>query len=100
MIERYVFIKLTEEHATDQGRADVVEQARLVFPGFAGVKAVTVGVPADHGAQVWDVSIVVRFDSVKATEAYQVDPGHRKFVDEFLAPRKQVLKAWSFDVGA
>ena len=31
-------------------------------------------------------------------DAYRAHPEHRRFVDEFVAPRCEVRKAWSFEV--
>lgn len=99
MVERYVFIKLDDEHATDEGRAEVAEHARRALRNLDGVTAVTVGVPADEPAiRSWDLSIVVRFAKLADIDTYRVHPDHRAFVDEFLAPRMAVIKAWNFTV--
>jgi hypothetical protein len=99
MIERYVFIKLRDEHATDAGRAEVVAEAERLFPGLPGVVSVRVGLPADaRAAKAWDVSLVVEFARRDEVAAYQDHPDHRRFVDAFLAPRVAVIKAWSMDV--
>jgi hypothetical protein len=97
MIERYHFLKLRPEHATPAGRAEVVARCRAVLPGIPGVRSVVVGAPADaEAAQAWDVSIVVRFADLAAVGPYRADPDHRRFVDEFLAPRVEGKKAWNF----
>jgi hypothetical protein len=100
MVERYVFLKLNDEHATAEGRAAVAAHAREVLPKIPGVDAVTVGVPADdRSAASWDISIVVRFASAGDVEPYRVHPDHRSFVDDYLAPKMVIVKAWNFDVG-
>ena len=99
MIERYVFIRLDEQHATQQGRAEVVTRTREVLPKLPGVVSVTVGTPADDSsAGAWDISIVVRFQRVEEIAGYSQHPDHRVYVDEFLAPRMKVIKAWNFEV--
>ncbi|MDH5671747.1 MAG: Dabb family protein [Myxococcales bacterium] len=98
MIERYVFLKLTEAAATPEGRRQVAERARELGQ-VAGVASLHVGLPADAAADgAWDVSLRVCFESTEALERYREDALHRRFVDEYLTPRLQVLKAWSFEV--
>lgn len=100
MIERYIFVKLDDAHATDEGRAEVVERSRSVIAALPGVAAVVVGTPADdRSAKAWDISIAVRFASAEDIEPYRVHPDHRAFVDEFLKPRMAAIKAWNFDLG-
>jgi len=99
MIERYVFIKLNADHATDAGRAAVAAHSREIFPTIPGVVGVRVGVPADEAAlRSWDISIAVQFASTDDVEPYRQHPIHLAYVNEYLAARKEVLKAWSFDV--
>jgi len=98
MVERYVFIKLRQEHASDAGRAEVAERSRALA-SIAGVTSVRVGLPADEAASgSWDVSIVLSFEKLEDIEPYRTHPDHRSFVDEFLAPRMEVIKAWNFQV--
>lgn len=97
MIERYIFIRLDDQHATDQGRAEVVARTREVLPALPGVVSATVGTPADDSsAGAWDIGIVVRFERVEDIPGYSQHPDHRAYVDEFLAPRMKVIKAWNF----
>ena len=99
MIERYVFLKLKDAHSTSAGRREVIEHTREALPKIPGVRGVAVGEPADgHAVASWDVSIVVRFDKIEDVEPYRVHPDHRAYVDEFLKPRLEVIKAWNFDV--
>ncbi len=99
MIERYVFIKLKDEHSSREARQEVIEHSRAVLPKVPGVVAVRVGEPADgHAVAAWDVSIVVTFGAIEDVEPYRAHPDHRAYVDEFLKPRMAVIKAWNFDV--
>lgn len=99
MIERIILIKLNDEYATPEGRAEVVADTRKAFTNLPGVQRLAVGVPADaHAAKGWDLSIVLGFNSMADVEAYHVDPLHRAYVDDYLAPRLEVLKAWNFAV--
>jgi hypothetical protein len=98
MIERYVFIKLKPEHATDQGRAEVRARSQALA-ALPGVRGLAVGTPADASAlAAWDVSLVVRFDSLADVERYLDDPGHEAYYEGFLLPRLQVIKYWNFEV--
>ena len=47
MIDRYVFIKLDQEHATLAGRSEVVDETRTKLANLPGVVGLTVGTPAD-----------------------------------------------------
>ena len=96
MIERYVFIKLNDEHATAGGRDEVAAMAERVLPRLPGVVSVRIATPADaHAAGAWDLSLAVDFATVADADAYRAHPDHRRFVDEFLAPRLAVIKAWN-----
>jgi stress responsive alpha/beta barrel protein len=99
MIERYVFFKLQDAYANPAARAEVAERTRQALGALAGVRGVTVGIPADAAAEAaWDVSVVVRFDTLAAADAYRVDPEHERFTVDYLRPRMAVVKAWNFEV--
>ena len=100
MIERYVMVKLADAWSNPDGRAAVATETRARLSEVPGVRAVTVGVPADEKSEVWDVSIAVRFDDLDAMATYIADPLHRKYVDEYLSPKLAVVKAWNFEVPA
>jgi hypothetical protein len=98
MIERVHLLKLTAEHATPRGRREIVDRALAVLPGVPGVLGVRAGSPSDpESAKSWDIMIVVRFQSMRDIDPYRGHPEHRRFVDEFLAPRTEVKKGWNFD---
>ena len=99
MIERIVLIKLVDAHATPDGRAEVVRRTRDALPGLPGVRAVTVGIPTDEERESrWDICIRVRFTDIEDVEPYLLNPDHRAYVDDFLKPRMEVIKAWNFRV--
>ena len=92
MIERVQLLKLKAEHATPEGRADVVEYALAVLAGLPGVYA-------DASAlKSWDVFIGLRFAALADVGPFSAHAEHRRFVDEFLGPRVEVEKAWSFEI--
>lgn len=99
MIERYVFFKLQDAYANPTARAEVARRTEQALGALKGVRSVTVGLPADAAAQgAWDVSVVVRFDTLSDADAYRVDPQHERFTVEYLRPRMAVVKAWNFEV--
>ncbi len=100
MIQRMVFIKFAESHATPEIREAVAREARALFPTFTGVHEARIGVPADDDALVWDLCISVRCPNLDAVTAYLADPQHRQWVDDVLRPRAEVIKRWNFDLGA
>ena len=97
MIERIVLFKLKEEYCNDAARAEFAERTRTDLSALPQVRSVTVGVPADEASEAsWDISIVVRFDSMQDVQQYIVDPAHRTYVDHYAAPQIEVRKAWNF----
>src|SRR5262245_55058241 len=98
MVERYVFVKLKAEHATDAMRAQIRARSRELA-NVPGVRGVVVGTPADAGAlHAWDLSLTVRFDTLADVERYLDHPEHEKYYEGFLEPMVQVIKAWNFGV--
>lgn len=99
MIERFAFVKLTPEHATDASRRVLAREAMETLRPLPGVLGLTVGVPADEdAAKAWDLCVNVRFATPADAAAYRAHPVHRRFVDEVIAPRSAARKGWTFDV--
>ena len=42
--------------------------------------------------------MIERYISMADIEPYRVHPDHRAYVDEFLKPRMEIIKAWNFEV--
>lgn len=71
------------------------DQAKLI-EGLNTLKHIThirdmhIGVPADTNREVidrsYDVSLLLLFDSIVAEEAYQFDPTHIIFAEEYAKP--------------
>ena len=99
MIERFAFVKLVPEHATDASRRALAREASETLRPLPGVLALTVGVPADaEAAKAWDLCVNVRFATPDDAAAYRSHPVHRRFVDEVIAPRCAARKGWTFEV--
>ncbi len=94
MIERFVFVKL-KSGADPQAVAAAALRDLVRVPV---VRRVRVGLPADAEAEVWDLVLTVGFDRVEDVPAYVDDPVHVAFVEEHLASRTEVKKAWNFHV--
>lgn len=94
MVERFVFVKLK-----DRERREAIAAVALdVLPTVPVVRGVHVGTPADEGAEVWDLVLVVQFDRIEDVALYADHPIHVAFVEEHLAPNAEVKKAWNFSV--
>ncbi len=99
MIERIVLFKLKDEYSNAEAIAGIAERTRKDIGALSMVKSVNVGIPADEESKKsWDLSLVVRFDSLEDVERYMVDPDHRAYVDDFIRARIEVVKAWNFDI--
>ena len=97
MITRIVLFKLKDEYCTDEARAEIAAYTRSTLEAIAGVQALSVGVPADDASEKsWDLSIILEFGSIEDVTAYRNDPAHRAYVDEYMRPRMEVVKAWNF----
>jgi hypothetical protein len=97
MVERYVFLRLKKEHAHESEK--VMQEARRALEQIPRIVSFSVGAPADEHAQdAWDVCLRLCFETIYDVEPYRVHPAHRRFVDQFLTPRLDVVKAWNFKV--
>ena len=99
MIERFAFVKLAPEHATDAQRRALAREALETLRPLPGVLALTVGLPADaDSAKAWDLCVNVRFANLDDAASYRAHPVHRRFVDEVVAPKSAARKGWSFAI--
>ena len=98
VIERVVLIKLKPEFSTDEQRAQVMAATTETLPGAVGVLDLRVAVPADERTRrEWDLCIEVVFDDLEAVERYRVDKVHRAYVDVFLRPMMEKIRAYNFE---
>lgn len=97
MIDRFTFVRLADEHATAEGRAAALVAVREGLGALPGLVRLTCGTPADDSAARWDLSIVLRFDSLAALADAMATPAWRAVVDEWLPARAVVIKSWSFE---
>ena len=99
MIERYHFLRLREPYRSPEQRRDTAQRIAQALSELPGVLSLRCGVPADDDAgKAWDLSLTICFQSLADVEAYRAHPDHRRFVDEYLAPRLADKKIWNFEV--
>ncbi len=99
MIDRIVLFKLRKEEATDEGRAAAAAETRAALAAVPGATEVRVGLPADEAStRSWDLSLLLRFESLAAMERYLQEPGFRSYFEETMRPRAECVKYWAFEV--
>ena len=99
MIERTVLVKLKDSFTGEAERREVASHSREALAVVPGVTGVTVAVAADEKtAGTWDLAITVRFAALEDVPTYGSHPAHRAYVDDYLRPRVETLKAWNFEV--
>ena len=99
MIERVVLVKLKADYTDPERRREVALHSHEALAAVPGVREVAVGTPADpRAAESWDLAIRVRLDSLEDVATYAADPGHRAYVDNYLKPRMEVIKAWNGEI--
>lgn len=98
MIDRYCFVRLTDDHATPAGRAAALAAIRDGLGDLPGLRRLTVGTPADDSAARWDLSIVARFADRDALAAALASPAWSAIFAELLPGRAVIIKTWNFAV--
>lgn len=100
MIQRHVYLRLAHTHSGANSVSEVAQRSRKLAE-IPEVKRVQIGMPVDDvSCTAWELCLILDFDSMADIEAYIEHPLHRAYVDEYLKPRLQVIKAWNFEVGA
>ena len=98
MIERIVFIRLTDEAASGPGLQEVAAHSLEVLRAIPGVVSVAVGVAADERTgSSWHLCLRLELGSTEDVEAYRVHPDHRRYVDEYLRPKLAGIEAFNFE---
>jgi len=98
MIQRHVYLRLNHEHSGPEATQVVAEES-LKLAAVPGVKRIRIARPVDEGSRTaWELCLILEFDTMADVEAYVHHPDHRAYVDGFLKPRLQVIKAWNFAV--
>ena len=75
------------KYKADQQR--LIDGLNTLLP-ITSIRDIHIGIPADTHRDVidrsYDVSLLLLFDSPEAQEAYQVDPTHVNFADNYAKP--------------
>ena len=97
MIERTVLIRLKPEIRPEAGT--VAAHTQEVLADAVGVLQVHTAVAADDRTeQVWDLMISLRFETLEAVEQYRADPRHRKYLEVYLRPLLESIRAFNWVV--
>lgn len=97
MILRCVFVKLTDELATPQGRQDFAAKSQADLAAIPGVISAECGPAADPASEAaWDLVLTVRFADMDAVAHYATHPLHLAYLDEVMKPAAVFKKAWNF----
>lgn len=96
MVERIVLIRLKPEYRNEA--KTVASHTQDVLGEAVGVLSVRTAVSADERTlRLWDVMIALRFEDLAAVETYRSDPRHRKYLDVYLRPLLETIRAFNFD---
>lgn len=97
MIERTVLIRLKPEIRPEA--PTVAEHTRVVLGEAVGVLEVHTAVAADERTRgAWDVLISLRFETLEAVERYRADPRHRKYLEVYLRPLLESIRAFNWEL--
>ena len=97
MFTRNVFMKFKEDFQSEAEVFKVQEETTQVFEKLSMVRDFRIELPADEKSKIaWDLSLTVRFETLDDIDRYSSDESHRSYVDDFLKPRLEVIKAWNF----
>ena len=94
MVERIMLFKLndpTEREALAGAALDLLSR-------LPDVEEISVGLPADPAsAKSWDLSVVLGFANAALLDKVLAGAPFESFLDQTMAGRYAVLKAWSFE---
>jgi hypothetical protein len=94
VVERIILLKLHESSE----RAQVGQRLQAALLDLPGLEDVSVGLPADApSSKSWDLSVILEFASEAAQNLVLADAPFRTLMEQELAPKFQVVKAWSFE---
>lgn len=72
-----------------EDKAKLIEGLQTLMP-ITHIRNIHIGIPADTNRDVidrsYDVSLLLLFDDLEAEEAYQHDPTHVIFAEEYAKP--------------
>ena len=94
MVERIMLFKL---HDPSQREA-LAGATRELLSRVPDVEEVSIGLPADPASEKsWDLSIVLGFANAALLDKVLTSAVFERFLEETMAGRCAVMKAWSFE---
>ncbi|CAM4061073.1 Dabb family protein [Paenibacillus alkaliterrae] len=86
MITHIVCFKLKDNSA------ESVERTAQVLRDMEGqideLMSIEIGIDVLHSERSYDIALITKFESMKALEAYQVHPVHKKVIEHMLQVRE------------
>lgn len=96
MIRRVVLVEIRREYRSEL--AQIAAHTRDVLSRIPGVEALEVFTAADPRTQrEWQLCIQLELADLAATERYRVDPTHRAYADQYLAPLRGKIRVLHFE---
>jgi hypothetical protein len=93
MVERIMLFKLVDGST----RAQVAALTKSALTALPALLELSVGLPSDAASEKsWDVSVVMRFSHQSALESALASEPFRGYLEQAMAGRYAVVKAWSF----
>lgn len=93
MVERIMLFKLVDANTRDEVAALTLKSLQ----GLRLLEELSVGLPADEAsAKSWDLSVVMGFASESDLSKTLESPVFGGYLQNQMAGRYEVLKAWSF----
>ena len=95
---RQVFLKFRASFQSVEAVDLISSETIRVFEQIKSIQSFEVLKLADAVAKkAWDLNLIVNFDSLEDIETYKNNTDHRKYVDDFLKDKVEVMKAWNFE---
>jgi len=93
MVERIMLFKLVDVAARDE----IAQDAQKTLSRIGQLEELSVGIPADEASgKSWDMSVVMGFATAEEAEKALGGAIFQGFMEQQMAGRYEVVKAWSF----
>jgi hypothetical protein len=95
MVQRVVLVKLDPSYVDEV--KTVADHSAEVLSGVPGVRHLKVVVAADARTERdWHLCLLLQFDDLEQVESYRQHEVHRKYVDVYLRPMMEGIRAYNF----
>ena len=90
-------MKFRDDYQSPADIKIVLTELRKVLSINSSINAFAFRVGADSAScKAWDLSLTLDFLNMEDFENYQRDQKYIRLMEEFLAPKLEVIKAWNF----